>query len=292
MGIDRSTLKRQARADLALPNPKFWVVALVYLLMTTWLTSLLDLAVPMQDASTYPGGLFSVFLTILLNLYNTVVAFGFTLWALWTARHLNPGLGSLLEGFSVAGRVILLRILIGLRVVGWALLFSFLLVFTSILLSLLPVAELAALLVILAAIWIFLLRYALSSYLLADRPDDGASAAIRRSVELMRGWKWELFKLEFSFVGWYLAVVLLSGIPLVLGLYQAGFFPLLLSGTPQELYSVYVQTTNSIPVLLFSQLLPLPLMLWFLPYHSVTLARFYDFRLQAQQDAVPPLPPL
>lgn len=292
MGIDRSALKRQAREEMRLPRPSFWLVTLVYLLMTTWLSTLLDLAVPAQgDPSTF-GGLFSLFLSILLTLYTVVVSFGYTLWSLWTARRLNPGLGSLIEGFSVAGRVIWMEILILSRVVGWALLFSVLLIFVSLLFSSLPIVELLVLFLAAAAIWIFLLRYSLASYLLADRPDDGASAAIRRSVELMDGWKWEMFKLEFSFLGWYLLQLLLSGLPLVLGLYQAGFFPMLLSGTPQELYLTYVLTAGSLPVLLASQLLTLPLQLWFTPYLSVTRARFYEFRLQAQQASAPPLPPL
>lgn len=292
MGIDRSALKRQAREDMRLPSPSFWLVTLVYLLMTTWLSTLLDLAVPSQgDLSTF-GGLFSLFLTILLTLYNTVVAFGYTLWALWTARRLNPGLGALIEGFSVAGRVIWMEVLILLRVVGWALVFSFLLLFVSLLFAPLPIVEMLVLLAAAAAIWIFLLRYSLASYLLADRPDDGAGAAIRRSVELMQGWKWEMFKLEFSFLGWYLLQLLLSGLPLVLGLYQAGFFPMLLTGTPQELYFTYVLTANSLPVLLGSQLLTLPLLLWFSPYLSVSRARFYELRLQAQQASAAPLPPL
>ena len=33
----------------------------------------------------------------------------------------------------------------------------------------------------------------MAPYLLADYPDDGAGAAVRRSVEMMRGRKWELF---------------------------------------------------------------------------------------------------
>ena len=33
-------------------------------------------------------------------------------------------------------------------------------------------------------------------------PDDGPAAPIFRSAALMRGWKWDLFKLELSFLGW------------------------------------------------------------------------------------------
>ena len=292
MGIDRRALKRQAREAMFLPRPPFWVVMLVYLLMTTWLTTLVDLLVPVSEDISTSSGLFSLFLSILLTLYSAVVAFGFTLWALWTARRLNPGLGSLMEGFSVVGRVIWMKILIFMRVFGWAFLFSFLLVLISLLLFLPPLAQILILLVLVVAIWIFLLRYALASFLLADHPDDGAGAAVRRSVELMRGWKWALFKLEFSFLGWYLLAALLSGLPLVLGLYQSGFFSLLLSENTQTVVAAYLMISNSLPIVLASQLLTLPLLLWFSPYHAVTLACFYDLRLQAQAQASPLLPPL
>ena len=51
-------------------------------------------------------------------------------------------------------------------------------------------------------------RYRLSSYVLADAPETGINAAIRRSKEIMKGRKMELFSLEVSFVGWHLAVSL------------------------------------------------------------------------------------
>lgn len=49
-------------------------------------------------------------------------------------------------------------------------------------------------------------RYRLSTYILADLPETGINAAIRRSSEVMKGRKMELFSLEVSFVGWYLLV--------------------------------------------------------------------------------------
>ena len=46
MEIDRKELKRQARERMALTDPKFWMVALTFLAMTTgvsWLISLIPL---------------------------------------------------------------------------------------------------------------------------------------------------------------------------------------------------------------------------------------------------------
>jgi len=59
-------------------------------------------------------------------------------------------------------------------------------------------------------------RYRLASYVLADAPQTGINAAIRRSKEIMKGRKMELFSLEVSFVGWYLAVNLIQMFTLML----------------------------------------------------------------------------
>ena len=45
-------------------------------------------------------------------------------------------------------------------------------------------------------------RYQLTGYILAENPEMGANDAITRSKELMKGNKWRLFCLDFSFIGW------------------------------------------------------------------------------------------
>ena len=42
MEIDRKELKRQARERMALTDPKFWMVALTFLAMTTGVSWLID----------------------------------------------------------------------------------------------------------------------------------------------------------------------------------------------------------------------------------------------------------
>ena len=77
MEIDRKELKRQARERMVLTDPKFWVVALAYIVMTTgvsWLFSFL----PIPHTRTT-----LLFFQLLLTLYTTVVQFGLCLWALW-----------------------------------------------------------------------------------------------------------------------------------------------------------------------------------------------------------------
>lgn len=55
-------------------------------------------------------------------------------------------------------------------------------------------------------------RYAMAPYILYENPGMRASDAIRASKELMRGNKWRLFCLHWSFFGWNLLSALTFGI--------------------------------------------------------------------------------
>ena len=112
MEIDRKELKRQTRERMALTDPKFWVVALAYIVLTTGVSWLFSFApVPHTQTSL-------LFFQLLLTLYTTVVQFGLCLWALWTYRQLDPGINSLMQGFSVAGRVLLMELGVFVRIMG------------------------------------------------------------------------------------------------------------------------------------------------------------------------------
>lgn len=52
------------------------------------------------------------------------------------------------------------------------------------------------------------LSYAMTPFILEEHPDLTASEAIRRSKELMRGHKTDLFILELTFIGWSLLCIL------------------------------------------------------------------------------------
>lgn len=54
--------------------------------------------------------------------------------------------------------------------------------------------------------------YAMAPYILAENPDMTAREAITASKEMMRGNRWRLFCLGFSFIGWSLLCVLTLGI--------------------------------------------------------------------------------
>lgn len=54
--------------------------------------------------------------------------------------------------------------------------------------------------------------YSMSFYILSDNPEMEANAARKKSMEMMHGYKWRLFCLDFSFIGWYILCILTLGI--------------------------------------------------------------------------------
>ncbi len=54
--------------------------------------------------------------------------------------------------------------------------------------------------------------YEMAPYILMEDPQCGGYEALKRSKELMRGHKMELFVLELSFIGWHLLCILSLGI--------------------------------------------------------------------------------
>ena len=277
MKIDRRVLKARAREAMGQTQPRFWAVALVYILLTTGVQIALSLLL-----SALPGGTSGIFLNILFFLYSTVILFGLRLWSLWAWRKLDPGMGALTQGFSIPGRVILMELFIFVRVFGWALLFILALSIFALPLSAVlaasPILYLPYAGALYVLIWVFMLRYNMAPYLLADRPDDGPSLAIRRSVEMMRGRKWELFKLQLSFLGWEVINWVLSLTVFFFLCAQAGLFQM-----PVGLDSLllYQSVANGLVNVALSGLVTLPLSLWLLPYQEVAQAGFYEEIRQA-----------
>lgn len=56
------------------------------------------------------------------------------------------------------------------------------------------------------------LRYSMSMYILHDNPELTGMAALRRSAEMMEGYKGRLFGLYLSFIGWAILCIFTLGI--------------------------------------------------------------------------------
>jgi uncharacterized membrane protein len=55
-------------------------------------------------------------------------------------------------------------------------------------------------------------EYAIIPYILADDPEISSKDAFKKAKEMMKGNKWRLFKLNFSFIGWELLCILTLGL--------------------------------------------------------------------------------
>lgn len=288
MELNSKDLKRPAWEAMRAAVPSAILVALVYYLLSAVLPQVVSLVTPSYTVEDLLSGWApemwtSIFLSVLLTLYNLVLRFGFRSWCLRTARRRWTGPGALLDGFGMAGRVLLMELWIFLRILGWALLLS---IGIGILSGLLTTAFdwegvilfsffMSSILV--AAVYVIMLRYALSPYLLWDYPDDGASAAVRRSTEMMRGNKWRLFKLYLSFWPWFLGQLLLgaavdaAAVARVLG--QIDLYAL---GTDPAAIISQLQAASAAPLAIAGGMaVNLVFALSFTPYLEISVANFY-----------------
>lgn len=127
------------------------------------------------------------FLSILVGLVVTVLTAGYYIYCMGIRQGLEMPYSSLLDGLSLAGRLIWCNILVGIKVALWSMLFFF------------PG---------LVAVY----RYRFAVYNLLTDSSLTASQAIRLSCEQTRGIKGQLFVLDMSFLGWSILASLTMGI--------------------------------------------------------------------------------
>ena len=199
--FDRPREKAAARESMRMARPNPMLVTLVYLVVVLLLSavsaysdgSLAHIEIgghmyAIYDVPVWAGSrLMAMFLRILISLVTALLSYGYMAYTLYVSRRQEAGFGDLMLGFSDAGRVIILDFFIGLFVMLWSLLLF------------IPG--------IMAAY-----SYRLAPYILLDNPEIGGREAIRRSKEMMRGHRWELFVCDLSFLGWALLVMLTAGI--------------------------------------------------------------------------------
>ncbi len=141
---------------------------------------------------TLEESLLSLGLSILSFLVSAGLSYGFVVFYQAVAMELPPSLSAgLFSGFTTRyGRSLGMSILISIYVSLW----SLLLIIPGIIAA---------------------YSYSMAFYLLVREPDLTASDAIARSKRLTTGYKWQIFCLNFSYIGWYLLSILTFGILLL-----------------------------------------------------------------------------
>lgn len=236
MGFNRPEAKYRARLAMRGAYPHPMLVTLVYILLTGVLTYAIMYFVtnPFSLAYLYLvdgeniqdiyRNLFTVRLVgvyllmeLLITLYQWVMMFGYTAYALGLARRTGPGYRTLLEGFAHLGKALLVSFLTSLFTTLWGLAATLPGVVVIIIGSLADsygLVFLGVLLVLCGAVveLIVSYRYRLATYFLLDNPDMGALASITASKQAMRGHKGELFVMDLSFLGWWVLSAFTLGI--------------------------------------------------------------------------------
>ena len=204
MVLDRASLKQESKALLktARVNPYlFTLLVLAVTLVVSGISNYMN----MDDEFAY---LYSVqygidlsflalhrafptlvvlFVSIVCALLNMVLEAGVSLYHLGIRRGEEMPYVTLFDGFSFAGKIILLSIVQYIFVFLWTLLF-----------------------IVPGIVAAYRYRFAILN--LCENPEIGVMEAINMSKAQTAGFKWQLFVLDLSFLGWQLLCALTLGI--------------------------------------------------------------------------------
>lgn len=239
MGFDRLDAKLRAKGSMRGAYPHPMLVTLVYFLTTTVLVRVIQyfVANPFQNFYNYmlqgygPEEIFAYyaslmtsgrgtvmfFVMLVLSLYSSIMGFGFTSYALRMSRNEQPSYRSLLDGFAMVGRVLLMLILQSVFVFLWSLLGmvpAIVVITIAIVSESMVMLTLAPIVYLAAFVWMVIVsyRYRLAAYFLLDDLECGALDSITRSKIAMQRRKMDLFVLDLSFLGWSILSVFTLGL--------------------------------------------------------------------------------
>lgn len=284
MSLRARILKEHARNSMKNAAVSPVLVTLVFILLTTVLVEVVYTFVPQVTSDDLlSGNWLFLFLFVLLSLYQIVMDFGYSCWSLNVASGRDSGIPSLLDGFGMVGRVLLmkLRITLGIMARGMLLFFSYIILITS--LASMPSLSVGLFLMVLASLVFYAalislaLRYSLASFVLYEHPEAGSLIAVHRSIELMRRHTWAMVKLYLSFWPWYLLEIVIS---LVVALITLGptlsTLPTLYASADMDTLAITLD--NAMTGILSSTLVAmstLPIQLFLRPYQNIAVAAFY-----------------
>lgn len=164
---------------------------------------------------------FMVITTLITWLLSPVLTLGFNHTLIKTLRREEVAVTTVLARLPLFFKAIGLNLMIFLRLVLWMLPGMALSMFGAVVTLLEPSIGGLLMLAAMAVMFVLMIRamysYRLATYIMADVPETGINASIRRSKEVMKGRRMELFGLEFSFLGWRL--LLSMGQSMLLGLF-------------------------------------------------------------------------
>ncbi len=188
----RKELKQRAKVSMEGTKPSYFIFGIIMMVAInaeSWLTALLGEGVnldfttyeELMEQLEYAADHFSLPLQLAflaLSIFVSVLTFGFMRYCLRLSRgEKEVPVDELISGFQIFWKVVALKLLTGLFISLWSMLF------------IIPGLVAAY-------------RYRMAQQVLMDHPDWSALECIRESKRLMQGHKAELFVLDLSFFGW------------------------------------------------------------------------------------------
>lgn len=127
-------------------------------------------------------------LSFIVNLLIIPLSLGLIKYFLMFAKSQKPSIANLFDGYKYSfGNSILASILVSIYTFLWTLL-----------------------LIVPGIIKKY--AYSMTLFIIADEPNISANEAIKKSEAMMKGYKWNYFLLELSFIGWALLAIFTCGI--------------------------------------------------------------------------------
>ena len=144
-------------------------------------------------------------LTLALDLMIMVVSMGYSLYTLRVSRRASPGFGDVLDPFGMFFRVIALQIVRSVLVSVVSMLYAVPAGTLGAVMD--PVSASLICLPLIVPTFILAYAYRFADYILLDNPSFAAIQCLGLSRLATKGRKWDLFKLDLSFIGWILLCV-------------------------------------------------------------------------------------
>lgn len=219
---DHKELKRMAREAVrdTKPSPVWVTLAVAAILIVTQVLSLKlngELDAYIATLKEFAAGELTIvessavenplawILILALDLMSMVVSMGYALYSLRVSRRMSPGFGDVFDAFGIFFRVIVLTILRSLLLS----LLSAVYVLPATVLGMVMNTTAASMICLPLLVPMFVLAYAyrFAGFILLDNPKYPAAYCLGLSRLAMKGRKWDMFKLDLSFLGWIILCV-------------------------------------------------------------------------------------
>ena len=284
MSLSPKSLKLAAKQSMQTAVPPVFLVTLLFLALTDVLSEVVYAFTPV-GTSHDPLQAIPLFLSVLLLLFRIIMSFGYSSWALQIARKENAGMSSLLDGFGMVGSVLFLKIHTVLSMLTRMMLLSTAYVLLSMGIILVIPSSFTAIFFLLLTVAYVLglqvieIQFSLIPFRLCDHPEEGCTHAFLNALKMTHGNLQPLVKLYLSFWPWYLLQFLISACAVALSVSPmlpelSGMWMTDMEDMSQLILSVEyaISSALSSPVL---SLVSIPLLTFFLPYRTISIANFY-----------------